>query len=106
MIPRFDNVKFFCTRFYCFWIGFAGKLICMFTSWLFEQRDRGDSVGILAKTAYRDYNAGCAGATWDAVAWRNHFRDKHNKHFVQLMAHLENAFVEYCFELNEFKATK
>jgi len=77
----------------------------MFTSWLFEQDDRDDNVGRFAKLAYADYNAGCASAFKDAVAWKEHFEQKHPKKFGVLLELLGDAYVEYSTELDEqFKA--
>jgi hypothetical protein len=67
----------------------------MFTSWLFEQQDREDRVGMFARTAFTDYNAGCGSANFDAVAWKKHFDAKHPRHGKFLIELLGDAFVEY-----------
>ena len=67
----------------------------MFTSWLFEQQDRDDRVGLIAKTAFADFNAGCASLFPTAVGWKKHFESNHVKRFDFLLELLGDAFVEY-----------
>lgn len=67
----------------------------MFTSWLFEQQDRDDRVGLMARTAFDDFNAGCASLFSDAVGWKTHFESRHVKHYHFLLGLLGDAFVEY-----------
>ena len=77
------------------------NIVSMFTVWLFEQRDRDDSVGLFARVAFYDYNAGCASVFKDAVAWKKHFEVKHVRKAPNLMELLGDAFVEYCSELGK-----
>lgn len=67
----------------------------MFTTWLFEQRDRNDSVGKFANLAFDDCNAGCALRYPTAVGWRNHFEKNHSKNFDKLLDMLGDAYVDY-----------
>lgn len=89
-------------------MGFGGfddsslcTMVVMFTSWLFEQQDRDDNVGLFARVAFYDYNAGCAGYYRDAVAWKKHFDVKHVRKAPKLNEMLGDAYVEYCTELDE-----
>lgn len=77
------------------------NIVCMFTAWLYEQQDRNDSVGLFARVAYYDYNAGCAGMYRDAIEWKKHFEVKHMRKYPKLMELLGDAFVDYCSELGE-----
>ena len=72
----------------------------MFTTWLLEQQDRPDSVGVLAKTIYDDQNAGCAIMYKDAVAWLHHFEERHRGKLAILTDMLGDAYVEYCIQLD------
>lgn len=70
--------------------------VCMFVQWLLDQQDREDGVGALARTAWGDYNAGCAPVMFqDAIGWKEHFEKIHRKSFNKLMDLLGEAFVEY-----------
>jgi len=73
----------------------------MFTTWLFEQRDRDDETGKFANLAYSDYNAGCASLFTDAVKWKNHFSEKHPKSYDTLFEMLADAYVEFCTEVGK-----
>jgi hypothetical protein len=73
----------------------------MFTSWVFDQKDRDDRTGQLAKLVWSDYNSGCARAYRDAVGWKEHFERKHPRHYSELLDLLGDAFVEYVNELDK-----
>lgn len=85
--------------------GFDDSSLCniggMFTVWLFGQQDRDDSVGLFARVAFYDYNAGCALVFGDAVGWKKHFEVKHARKYPKLIELLGDAYVEYCTELGE-----
>jgi hypothetical protein len=73
----------------------------MFTAWLLDQRDRLDSVGLLANAAYEDHNSGCANMYPDPVSWKHHFEEKHRKQLPRLMEGLGDAYVEYCMQFDK-----
>jgi len=78
-----------------------GTIKGMFTVWLFEQQDRNDEVGLFARVAFYDYNAGCASVFKDAVGWKKHFEVKHVRKAPKLNELLGDAYVEYSMELDE-----
>jgi hypothetical protein len=79
--------------------------VFMFLIWALDQQDRDDSVGLLTRTMWQDYNAGCAGPYKTAVEWKEHFEQKHPSKFEALLELLGDAYVEYCTELKEQKET-
>lgn len=75
----------------------------MFTTWLLDQDDREDSVGLLARTAKSDINNGCSRVYPYATDWLHHFKDRHSKQLPKLMEPLGDAYVEYCTTFDERK---
>lgn len=75
-------------------------IVFMFTTWLLEQQDRPDSVGMLARTAYKDHNDGCAILYKDAIGWLHHFQGRHRNNLAILIGMLGDAHVEYCTQLD------
>jgi hypothetical protein len=72
----------------------------VFTTWIFAQRDRNDSVGLLGKLLFNDYNAGCAGGGYDPLAWMEHFYQKHPKASEMVKLSIGDAYSEYLDEMN------
>jgi hypothetical protein len=76
----------------------------MFITWVLDQQDREDSIGLLARTVWQDYNAGCANLYKTAVEWKEHFEQSHSKRFAALLELLGDAYVEYCTTVTQTDA--
>lgn len=72
----------------------------MFTTWLLEQSDRDDSVGVLARLLFHDYNAGCALMYKDPLGWMQHFKQAHGRVSEKVKDMLGDAYVEYVDTLS------
>jgi hypothetical protein len=67
----------------------------MFTTWLFEQDDRPDNVGKLARLLNRDLNNGCMPHVRNADGILLHFLKQHPKVYMQLSEVLVVAYKEF-----------
>ena len=73
----------------------------MFMVWLMEQEDRDDSVAVLQKTLFKDFNNGCLPKIVTVKDVLSHFLDHHPKHYLAVRDSFALALRAYDKEMKQ-----
>jgi len=70
-----------------------------FSTWLWEQMEEPNRVGLFANLCWDDVNNGCGHSTYNGRKWLEHFEARHKDRKEFLIGLLSEAYKEYMLSL-------